>query len=110
MRCPPHTVVLIALMVLQTLLAPTLFASGAPAQSLGAASHCLDHAGEGSHHSPCCPSGVTVAGCMSFCTACAPGFGLVLPVLGLTPLTSTAFVPPGVSTQTYAPPNPPPIR
>ena len=102
--------VLIAVLALQALVAPALYASSSLSHPPAAATHCPDQIGQSDQSCPCCPDGVMVAGCMSLCTAFAATFGITIPVLLSVPTASTALAPPAVRTHTYAPLNPPPIR
>jgi hypothetical protein len=102
--------VLIAVLALQALVAPALYASSALSHPQAATTHCSDQMDQHEQSCPCCPDGVMVAGCMSLCTAFAAAFGIAVPVLLSVPTASTALAPPAVPTQTYAPLNPPPIR
>jgi len=101
--------VMIAALLLQALVVtPVTFASAASSHSTP--SHCAEHVGTTKQHCPCCPTGEAVAaGCMSLCTAVSAAS--VLPVHSVQPSNSAAipFIAPPALTQTYAPPNPPPI-
>ncbi|GMU68363.1 MAG: hypothetical protein AMXMBFR37_06960 [Steroidobacteraceae bacterium] len=104
--------VLIAILAMQVVVAPAVFASSsALTQSSAASSDCPDHMQRGDKSCPCCPEGgVMVAGCMNLCTAFAATFGIIVPMVMLVPSASPAFESPSIATQIYAPPNPPPIR
>lgn len=108
MRRPRH-IMLFAVLALQILAAPALIASSAVAHPTTASSHCLDQMGQGDDPCPCCPKGFMVPGCMSLCTVFSVNFDVALPAVLPVTNDSIPFDPLPVSTQTYAPPNPPPI-
>lgn len=102
--------VLIAVLALQMVLAPMLFASSMNANAASAASHCPDQMQHGGQSCPCCPEGgVMVAGCMSLCTAFASINAVIVPLFKPIPDPATPFEEPTSPTQTYPPLNPPPI-
>ena len=75
--------VLIAILAMQVVVAPAVFASSsALTQSSAASSDCPDHMQRGDKSCPCCPEGgVMVAGCMNLCTAFAATFGIIVPMV-----------------------------
>jgi len=105
-----HHAIVIAVVALQVLALPALSAPRATPHSAAASSSCPDQMGQGDHSCPCCPDGIMVAGCMSLCTAFATGSGIAITALQPVPAASIPFDPIPVSTQTYAPLDPPPIR
>lgn len=100
----------IAVLALQVVLAPALFASSMTANSAAAASHCADQMQHGGQSCPCCPDGgVMVAGCMSLCTAFASVNAFTVPPATPIPSPAIPFDAPASPTRTYPPLNPPPI-
>lgn len=102
--------VLIAVLALQMVLAPAIFASSMSANAASAGSHCPEQMQHGGQPCPCCPEGgVMVAGCMSLCTAFASASAALASPLRPVPAPAIPFKEPISATQTYPPLNPPPI-
>ena len=101
--------VLIVFMALQIFVAPAVFALDI-GHSTDVSTHHTD-VNQDNQDCPCCPDRMVESSCLSFCsTAFAIGFTLTLPP---SIPESTAPIPrnhPFPFPQTYAPPNPPPIR
>ena len=102
--------VLFAVLAMQALVAPALFASSAFTHPSTSSSSCPDQMGHGDEPCPCCPDGLMVAGCMSLCTAFASDAAVPMPLFKPIPDPAIPFHEPTSSTRTDPPLNPPPIR
>ena len=102
--------VLIAVLAMQSLVAPALFASSCTCTRKPSTSSCPDQMGQGDQPCPCCPDGVMVAGCMSLCTAFPSDAAVTVPLFKPIPDPAIPFNEPTSSTRTDPPLNPPPIR
>ena len=102
--------VLILVLTLQAwVVMPATFASSVSTHSGDVSEHCAGHTSQSTHKCPCCPTGATMAGCMSLCNAVGTGYALALPVIQIPSSAVVPFIAPAAITRTYAPLNPPPI-